>query len=688
LVNIMTFQAKTDNFLGSLEKVTKVRGKIADRLENILEILKRSQTLSLDSDIKDITLASQNLRRGVFRLLVLGDLKRGKSTFLNALIGENLLPSDVNPCTAILTVLRYGKEKQVTVYFKNDRSPQVLDFKSFKQQYTIDPDEAKALEKRQDNAFPDVDYAVVEYPLPLLEKGIEIIDTPGLNDTEARNRLSLSYINNCHAILFVFRAVQPCTLEEKRYLENYLKGRNLSLFFLVNAWDEIQKELIDAEDREDLEEAETKLRQVFRAQLTEYCQVDGKNLYDRRVFELSSLEALRRQIKNSDASLEGTGFPEFIATLEQFLLEEKAIVQFKQARHLIRKAYDRLHEAIARRLPLLSEDVTEIKQRIKTIEPEFQQLNLIRDRFINEIENTRDRKAKEIADSLKEYILNLSATFETDFVRYQPSLSFFDFLLQGRREEFQQAFKQAFERYISEQILAWERSAEQKIEDAFLQLARSAADYGDSFRQITDSMTEKLTGQKVCVSINSDDNSPSWASWAMGFFSLATGNVAGVFMASAGFNWKNILVNWIAAIGISSFLAIFVGGLIAPLGVLAIPILGMGVGAFQTTQAREDFIRATKKEFAKYLPQIAQEQWQPIYDSVKECFDTYKDEASKRINGDIQSRKAELDTLIEQKESQQIDTDKEIDRLQNLEAEVLKEVSQVDSFCKGLGLIA
>jgi replication fork clamp-binding protein CrfC len=685
----MFFQAKTDSFLGSLEKVTKVRGEIANCLDNILEILKRADRFSLDSDVEDITLASQNLRRGVFRLLVLGDLKRGKSTFLNALIGENLLPSDVNPCTAILTVLRYGKEKQVTVYFKNKRSPQVLDFKSFKQQYTIAPDEAKVLEKRQDNAFPDVDYAVVEYPLPLLEKGIEIIDTPGLNDTEARNNLSLSYINNCHAILFVFRAIQPCTLEEKRYLENYLKGRNLSLFFLINAWDEIQKELIDTEDREDLEEAETKLRQVFREQLTEYCQVDGEDLYDRRVFELSSLEALRRQIKNSEASLEGTGFPELMATLEQFLLEEKAIVQFKQARYLTRKTSDRLHEAIARRIPLLSEDVTQIKQRIKTIEPEFKQLNEIRDRFLSEIENTRDRKAKEIADSLREYILNLSATFETDFVRYQPSLSFFDFLLQGRREEFHQAFKQAFERYISEQILAWERTAEQKIEDAFLQLARSAANYGDSFRQITDSMTEKLTGQKVCVSIDSDDNnSPSWASWAMGFFSLATGNVAGVFMASAGFNWKNILVNWIAAIGISSFLAIFVGGLIAPLGILAIPFLGMGVGAFQATQAREDFLKATKKEFAKSLPQIAREQWQPIYDAVKECFDTYKHEASKRIDGDIQSRQAELDTLVEQKESQQIDSEKEIEHLQNLDSEVLKEANRVDSLCENLEFMA
>ena len=60
--------------------------------------------------------------------------------------------------------------------------------------YTIDPAEAKQLEENNQSAFPDVDYAVVEYPLELLSKGIEIIDSPGLNDTEARNELSLGYL--------------------------------------------------------------------------------------------------------------------------------------------------------------------------------------------------------------------------------------------------------------------------------------------------------------------------------------------------------------------------------------------------------------------------------------------------------------------------------------------------------------
>lgn len=192
----MTYQVEADSFINDLDRVAKVRYEVASCLGRMAETLKRAEPLCLETEIEDINIASKNLRSSVFRLLVLGDMKRCKSPFLNALIGENLLPSDVNPCTALLTVLRFGSEKKVTVYFNNGKPPDRLDFTTFKHRYTIDPAEAKKLEQEKQQAFPDVDYVVVKYPLPLLEKGIEIVDTPGLNDTEARNELSLGYINN------------------------------------------------------------------------------------------------------------------------------------------------------------------------------------------------------------------------------------------------------------------------------------------------------------------------------------------------------------------------------------------------------------------------------------------------------------------------------------------------------------
>ncbi len=686
----MSYKIATENFLSDLDRVAKARSEVAAGLSKLVETLKAAESesennsgrLGLDRELEDAAAAGQNLRQGVFRLLVLGDMKRGKSTFLNALIGENLLPSDVNPCTALLTILRYGSEKKVTVYFNDGQNPKQLDFKSFKQNYTIDPAEAKRLEQEKKPAFPDIDCAVVEYPLPLLEKGIEIVDSPGLNETESRTELSLGYINNCHAILFVLRATQPCTLGERRYLENYIKGRGLSVFFLINAWDQVRESSIDPDDPEELEAAEGKLRRVFQANLAEYCLTEGHDIYDERVFEITSIKALRLRVKNPDADLAGTGFPEFLAALNTFLTQERAMSQLRPARILARQIATRVREAVERRLPLLDRDVSELKSKIDSVEPEFNKLNQIRDEFKQEIIGVRDSKARAIADSFRSFVLNLENTFETDFLRYQPELRFMDFFSQDKREAFEASLRQAFEQYISDKLSAWTLTAEQEMNSAFSQLSKSAADYGASYTKVTDKITEKLTGKKIqpAVSNSNEDNSPAWAKWAMGLFSLARGNLAGVAMAGAGFDWKNILLNLITVFSVSTILASFTGIVLGP---LYLALLGMGVGVLQADGARKELVKAAKKELVKYLPQVAQEQWQPIHDAVKECFDVYEREVSDRMNDDINSRKAELDNLLEQKQSLEIDCQAELSRLKQLDADVSAQSESIESVYRG-----
>lgn len=687
----MSYKIETDSFINELERVARVRSQVANCLGKMSQTLaqgesageKNSGKLGLERDIDDLNKASKNLRQGVFRLLVLGDMKRGKSTFLNALIGENLLPSDVNPCTALLTVLRYGSQKKVTVYFNDSTPPEAIDFKSFKTRYTIDPAEAKKLEQQKKQAFPNVDYAVVEYPLPLLEKGIEIVDSPGLNDTEARNELSLGYINNCHAILFVLRATQPCTLAERRYLENYIKDRGLSVFFLINAWDQIRESLIDPDDMEELAEAEGRLRKVFQSNLVDYCQVDGYNIYEERVFEISAIKALRLRVKNPSASLEGTGFPEFLGALSTFLTKERAISELRQARTLARQSHTHIREAIERRIPLLEQDIKELRERISSVEPEFKKLNDICQQFKDEIKSIRDRRAKTVADSFRSYVLDLGNTFEADFMHYQPELRFMDFLISGRREAFEAGLRQAFERYVNDKLAAWSLKAEKEIDAAFFQLSQSAANYGASYSKVTDKITEKLTGQKLPPVINStnQDNSPAWAKWAAGLFSLSRGNIAGVAMAGAGFDWKNIALNFITVMGVGAIITAVSGIVLGPVG---LALLGLGVGVVQADQARKELVKAAKKELVKYLPQVAQEQWQPIHDAVKECFDVYEREVTERMNDDIKARKSELDNLIAQKESHEINNGAELERLRKLQSDVSGELESIEEVYQGL----
>ncbi len=162
----------------------------------------------------------------------------------------------------------------------------------------------------------------------------------------------------------------------------------------------------------------------------------------------------------------------------------------------------------------------------------------------------------------------------------------------------------------------------------------------------------------------------------MGLLSLSRRNLAGFAMAGAGFDWKNILLNYFTVIGIGSIMTAVTGIFLGPIG---FALLGLGVGFLQADQARKELVKTTKKELVKYLPQVASEQWHTVHNAVKECFDSYEKEVSQRINDDMNARKSELDNLLKQKETREINRDAELQRLQTLEENVFEHLQNVES---------
>src|SRR4030042_1781542 len=67
---------------------------------------------------------TDRLAQGRFHLAVLGQFKRGKSTLLNALLGEAVLPMAVVPLTAVPTFIRPGQTPAARVHFQDERPPE------------------------------------------------------------------------------------------------------------------------------------------------------------------------------------------------------------------------------------------------------------------------------------------------------------------------------------------------------------------------------------------------------------------------------------------------------------------------------------------------------------------------------------------------------------------------------------
>jgi GTPase SAR1 family protein len=680
----MDYNKDTTGWFSDLTRVEAVRHEIAERLDSIAHILTQAESESentsgkfgLESEIKRLLAEAENLRQGVFRLLVLGDMKRGKSTFLNALLGQNLLPSDVSPCTALLTTIKYGAQEKVTIYYKDSKAPEQISFDEFKQRYTIDPNETKVLEKGQQLAFPDVSHAVIEHPLPILGKGIEFVDSPGLNDTEARNDLSLNYIYNCHAILFVLSASQPCTLEERRYLQNYLRDKGLNIFFIVNGWDRVRDGLVNPDDVDALQVAEERLRACFRSNLAEYCIYDNKDIYQQRVFEVSALNALRARVKDPNADLDGTGLPEILSSLNHFLAKERAVAEIERTQVIVNQVYNRFCEVIDRRIPLLDDSVDELKQKINSIQSDFDKLSEIANKFQLEIRDIRDSKAKNIADSFRNYILNLEATFEEDFIASQPDLDYMQFLDQSNRANFYTSYKRAFERYMNDRMSAWEFISKQELAAVFTHLEEKAASYRAEYGQVLEAINCKLIGYRFYAIGHTyrPNQFETWADTLMDIFGAIPDSMnRGI--NSFNYFWVRVFAI-VAASLILQFAAVIFAGITLP--ILGAILGGVGIVALQAEYVRRTLIDATKKEFAKHLPQIAEEQWRPVFEGVQQCFNDYANLVGERINSDVNSRKQELDNLLKQKQSHEIDIKAEAKHLKNLELEIQSQTKQID----------
>ena len=84
----------------------------AQALERLADI---AQLLGQNSMTVEVRQLARRVNEGRFFVACVGQFKRGKSTLLNALVGEPVLPTGIVPVTAVPTVLRYGNARSARV---------------------------------------------------------------------------------------------------------------------------------------------------------------------------------------------------------------------------------------------------------------------------------------------------------------------------------------------------------------------------------------------------------------------------------------------------------------------------------------------------------------------------------------------------------------------------------------------
>ncbi|HTY16015.1 MAG TPA: dynamin family protein [Methanoregulaceae archaeon] len=286
--------------------------------------------------VRSLEELQDRLGEGRFHLAVLGQFKRGKSTLLNALLGEEILPSSVIPLTAIPTLVRFGEERKISIYFQNGSPMQ-----SFSPQ---DADEMREIllqfvsEAKNPKNEKRVLRAEVSHPSPILDKGVVLIDTPGIGSTFQHNTATtLQFLSQCDAGLFIISADPPITETEVAFLVK-VRDQVGKLFFVLNK--------VDYLDDKEQTEAITFFKNILGKQ-------SGIS-QDIPVFPVSAKQGLKARQRNDDSLWVKSGLGEISDHLINFLSHEKDQV---------------LRETIARRVLEVLIDVRLMLQlKIKTLE--------------------------------------------------------------------------------------------------------------------------------------------------------------------------------------------------------------------------------------------------------------------------------------------------------------------------------
>lgn len=323
------------------------------RLLDIISQIKKTQAIkSFPYIAESLTDTEFELKNNEFRITIVGEFSSGKSTFLNAIIGQDILPHGVNETTATVTYIHNVSKAdprldKAIVHFrdetKNDVTLDVSKDKSALIDYVT-------TSENQYNVVQDIVAVDVYVHFADIEDPVVFIDTPGMNGVAKGHReITLHEIRHSHAsiCLFHLRGMGKSDLDFIKELKKYQQ----SFFFVLNAIDDLKTNEESYEER----------MQAFTNDIVNYVyEGNGKPQF---VFGISALKALcardlrimrvydtdQSDLTDADRTrlLEESKMPELEKALFDYLrVSEKEKVFYQSICHRLLETIESFHKGM------------------------------------------------------------------------------------------------------------------------------------------------------------------------------------------------------------------------------------------------------------------------------------------------------------------------------------------------------
>lgn len=310
------------------DRITVSTEETMQRIEQGLEQLRRFQYDSHYRKLLGETIARHMAawdekirarRKDPFTIVVVGEFKRGKSSFINALLGESILPTDVTPETVTMNRLSYGIHKNEAVLSGGRR-------------LALSDEELtrSALERLMAEAGEPIRQIELQRPNEWL-RDIRIIDTPGMNDALGDlDTIAAEALTQADAVIYVYSVSYPLSRSEQLYLKYSILPQRYTKLFLVGNYGDLM------ESKENL----LRMRELLRQRMDDL--LPGEQTYIiSSLDELCRIMEVRRPCEELAPSLEAE-FVHLKEALTRLIQEKKTVVAADRMQRMVRLMVEEL----------------------------------------------------------------------------------------------------------------------------------------------------------------------------------------------------------------------------------------------------------------------------------------------------------------------------------------------------------
>jgi signal recognition particle receptor subunit beta len=240
----------------------------------------------------------KKLAEELFNVVVIGEFKRGKTTFVNALLGADVLPAAVVPLTSMVTAVTWGEDPRAEVSFLDGRTESVR----------VEDVAGYVTERSNPKNRLGVDRAVLYYPAEELRGGVFLVDTPGVGSVHRHNtQAAYAFIPQSDAVVFLTSSDPPISDGERALLQD-VRAEASRMFFVLNK--------VDYLSEPDRKEALAFTRAVLAEALGS----------EPIVYPMSAREGLTAKMAGDQKGVEASGLGAFERDFRRFLMREKGAV--------------------------------------------------------------------------------------------------------------------------------------------------------------------------------------------------------------------------------------------------------------------------------------------------------------------------------------------------------------------------